>query len=186
MDFRKLIISFSSFSFAAFLIRYCGISKLPILENEVKTLQKKNQELRDKVIKNKKSEISILRVKEHLTCIEEALEDLNNYEDNTGEINDLLDRMDTIKDTLENIISKKSSIKSHTNIHDKHKKINFSNTTCEIDEYPKLKLEVEVDPEEEKGEEGEDEGEKKLPLLSRILSPLSDDSSIEIINCEEH
>ena len=185
MDFRKLIISFSSFSFAAFLIRYCGISKLPILENEVKTLQKKNQELRDKVIKNKKSEISILRVKEHLTCIEEALEDLNNYEGNTGEINDLLDRMVTIKDKLENIISKKSSIKTHTNIHDKHKKINFSNTTCEIDEYPKLKLEVEVDPEEEEGEAG-DEGEKKLPLLSRILSPLSDDSSIEIINCEEH
>lgn len=183
MDFRKLIISFSSFSFAAFLIRYCGISKLPILENEVKTLQKKNQELRDKVIKNKKSEISILRVKEHLTCIEEALEDLNNYEGNTGEINDLLDRMVNIKYTLEDIISKKSSIKPQSKIHDKHKKINFSNTTSDIDISPKLKLEVEVDPEEE---EGEDEGEKKLPLLSRILSPLSDDSSIEIINCEEH
>ena len=89
--------------------------------------------------------------------------------------------MVTIKDTLENIISKKSSIKTHTNIHDKHKKINFSNTTSDIDISPKLKLEVEVDPEEDEGEE-----ENKLPLLSRILSPLSDDSSIEIINGEEH
>ena len=183
MDIRKLIISFSSFSFAAFLIRYCGINKLPILKNEIRALQKTNQELRDKVIRNKKSEISILRVKEHLTCIGESLKDLNNYEDNIEEINDLLDEMVNIKDTLEDIISKKSSIKPQSNIHDKHKKINFSNTTSVVKAGSNLRLEVEEEVEVEV--EGKD-AEDNLPLISRVLSPLSDDSSIEIINCEEH
>jgi hypothetical protein len=189
MSMRKILITLSTFSLASLFLNYCGNHKIPILETEIKDLQKKNQDLRDKLILNKKNEMSVLKVREYLRCLRETLKDLNNSKENINELKNVLDEIESIKEILNRIVNNDSNIKEIPQIRDEHKKINFSEEVTQIiredDIKPiKIDLKLEVDEECINDLDGHNIG---TPLPERTMSTSSsdnslDESSIEIID----